>query len=186
MKTKLIFLGAILAITPLFANPDTPAPIVPAPAAPVVADPVATKAAPPSFAESRDAFLAFALDKAKTYTGKAEEVATKAVDTAIKEAGPTAIEFLRWRAWYHGLHVVLPLVGALFYFGIWGYWMRRAYKASAFDSWGIPLAMGGGTLGIFICVGVCVSIADHLYPFVQILTAPRIYIIEQVLHLWGK
>ncbi len=177
MKTIIAAALCAFAVTAFGADvpPTTPAP------API--------AAPASASPYRDAFLQFALDKAQKYSGAAEQAVSKAVDAATEEAPKLAAEFLRWRAWYHGLHMLFPMGLTLAGAGLYWWGMRKAKQGGGFDrgsEWGFPIAIFGGIGLIAILLWAIVDTNKHLYPFIQVITAPRVYMVEQVLHLAGK
>ena len=184
-----LILAALLSV-PLFAADVQPANATPA--APVAV--TVAKSNPPAWAETRDAFLSFALDKAKSYTGTAEQIATKAVDTAVAEAGPTAIEFLKWRAWMHGIKaftcILIFGIGLTLFCVQWRYWALGGYcgeqlvKGTAGNV--VATVIGGVVALISFLTFFASSPYGDLLSFVQIMVAPRIYMIEQVLHLFGK
>lgn len=154
----------------------------------------ATPAAkPPTVEATRDAFLSFVLDKAKTYTDKAEVAAGKAIDLITKESPLVVAEFLTWRAWMHGLKGLFPLVvlaGGLilmnFHWGRYefdGCYGQELIKGTQLNVAGFIVGSIGGLVSalIFMTDGI-----SHLLDLVQLFVAPRIYLVEQVLHQFGK
>ena len=177
---RLLLLAALLGVPALAAEPKVET-------APVVDD----KAA--KLADTRDAFLAFARDKAKTYTDKAEVAAGKAIDLIAKESPLAVAEFLRWRAWMHGLKGLFPLAllagGLLLMNFHWGRYEFGGYYGNQLKK-GTELNVAGFVIGAVgsLVAGISFTIAgfSHLLNLTQLLVAPRIYLIEQVLHQFGK
>lgn len=174
-----------------------PTPIAP-PVAPQAVAPAAPKDAAPAWTTTRDSFLAFALDKAKSYTGKAEEAVSKAVDVASTEAPVLFKEWITWRIWYHALHVVLPLLMIAVCMLVAYLANRKARWDYGPDNLRAVLTIVGWTLSIIFSVFWFFSALvndppntrdreqGHLYSLVQVCAAPRVYTIEQVAHLFGK
>lgn len=173
MKTikNIIFLIGLLISVPLMATQTSP-----------VDKEVTTQT---NKIDYKDAFLSFALEKAKTYSDKAEVAVGKAVDYTVKEAPEVAKEYLTWRAWYHGLHFLFPVLGSIILAIVFLLCFRKATWDNDGPSVYDILTIVTGVSNIFMFTAVCLNI-DHLYSFVQINVAPRVYMIEQVMHLFGK
>lgn len=197
-----------LASSALADSPPFPAP---APAAPVTTQPAAVPAAPavaptPTIASTtaqyEGQFLGFVLDKAKTYSGKAEDVIGKAVDAAEVEAKPLMEQYLTWCFLHNALDIGLPV---LFFlpFSIIFYRSVKRWTSIVFDPansrdndgrypW-IPTAAGplyGSIWGAIICgTGTAVSgifvlcNLDGIYQMVEIRFAPHVFLVQQVLNL---
>lgn len=151
-------------------------------------------AQPAAKIDYKDAFLAFALDKAKTYSGALETTVSKAVDTATTEAPKVAEEYVRWRIWYHALHCAVPLIlilGA----AVIVLCLRRFPFDDCFETLGGTIRSFVGVGGLLFCLFAFFSLLvddppgarsrerAHLYSLVQVVSAPRIYVIEQVIDL---
>lgn len=138
----------------------------------------------------KDAFLAFALEKAEKYSGTAEQVVSKAVDTATKEAPLLAREFIIWRAWMHAIKGVFPIVLFTVFLTLfckqWGKWQDDGYGNLKKGTTGNVIATVVGGIGSGVTGVASVICADHILSFVQVLVAPRVYMVEQVLNLFGK
>ncbi len=174
MNRLLSLLLALVMAAPLCAADTPPA----APVAPAVAK-----------TESyRDAFLSFALEKAKTYSGAVEEAVAKGVDVASKELPETLTQWLKWRAWYNGVCAFVPplfliafvllqvWVWPLFEFGYRKCLTRgnELHVATSIAAW-VGIAAG-------LCFTLIVSVSSF-FDLIQIWVAPRIYVIEQVIQL---
>jgi len=158
----------------------------------------AASAAPSSkITETRDAFLAFALEKAKTYTDKAEVAVSKAVDVVGEEAPVAMKEFLIWRAWMHGIKAISPVVvltfGLFLFFGNILKWTTTEIRPGSYHSETILvkgtekeviLTVLGGVLSLSGLVSFCVLSISNIMSFIQVIVAPRIYIIEQVMGMF--
>lgn len=139
--------------------------------------------------DTKDAFLAFVLEKAQTYTDKAETAISKAVDVVTAETPQLVREFLIWRMWMHGIKGIFPLVlGVLFFvlfykqYHNWGMDQHHAYFVKG-NELNVVFTIVGGigastSALIFACHGI-----SQLMNFVQILIAPRVYVVEQVIGL---
>jgi hypothetical protein len=133
-------------------------------------------------ASTEDAFLQFALEKAKQYTGVVEDAVSKAIDVASQEAKPMMEEYLRWKAWYHGAWACVGgviFVVPLFFFllGIWGACHRWSEDAV------IPLYLLGGIATVIGGIFGLGTMFGNLMSFIQIQVVPRIYLIEQLREL---
>ncbi len=154
--------------------------------------PVQPTTTTPKLIETRDAFLAFAFEKAKTYSEKAELAVSKAVDVVSSEAPEMLKEFLRWRACMHGLKGLAPIVLMGLSFWMYSYsWPR--FKLNIFWEKIVKGEVHNvifgwvGLVGIFAgFITMCVVGLHHFMSFVQILVAPRIYIIEQVTNMFKQ
>lgn len=123
-----------------------------------------------------DEFMRFALDKAKQYTGTAEQVVGKTVDLVQKEAPETVEQFLKWRFFQHMAYFLIPvsatiLCTAAFLFCWWA-------KIKWDDNWGIGIPIFGA-FGFFAIMFSLCEIGD-LLKAIQIYVAPRIYLIEEL------
>lgn len=150
-----------------------------------------TAAAPAAKTDYTDAFLSLALDKAKLYSGKAEDAIGKGVDIAMEEAKPTAMEFLRWRAWSHGIKALFPPVLLVLFVALqlWQ-WPRFEFGYHEDLIKGTVLNVVASIVA-WVGIGVCsimtiVVSFPNLMDFIQLWVAPRIYVIEQVIGLMKK
>lgn len=175
MNRFLSLLLALVMAAPLCAADTPPA----APVAPAVAK-----------TESyRDAFLSFALEKAKTYSGALEGAASKAIDVAKAEAPELAREWLRWKAWEHALYEVIPLMllgafVALFLYN-WSRFQMGGYRNGELVKgafYHVVLSWFGVLGSAATAIALLVNL-PHLFTLIQIWTAPRVYMIEQVIDL---
>jgi hypothetical protein len=132
-------------------------------------------------ASTKDAFLQFALEKAKQYTGVVEDAVSKAIDVASQEAKPMMEEYLRWKAWYHGI-IGIGVVGGLVVFAlVCGVSWIIVSQTNSEVMFGVGVV---STIGTFILVLLTASVgASNLMSFIQLQVAPRIYLIEQLREL---
>lgn len=136
---------------------------------------------------TKDAFISFVLDKAKVYTDKAEVAVSKAVDVVTTEAPLLVQEFLRWRLWMHGINTFLPIafliLGFHLFFKQFSKWKMDQYENRLVE--GTPANVIATVLsGILTLASLIVSIAvslDHFTRFIQVLVAPRVYLVEEVI-----
>lgn len=136
---------------------------------------------------TKDVFISFVLDKAKVYTDKAEVAVSKAVDVVTTEAPRLVQEFLRWRLWMHGISTFLPvgllILGFYLFFKHFGKWKMDAYGNHLVE--GTPANVIATVLsGVLTLASLIISIAislDHLMRFIQVLVAPRVYLVEEVI-----
>lgn len=117
-----------------------------------------------------DRFLSLVLSKAEKYSEKAEEGISKAVDVISEETPKVIEEFLVWRAWKAGIIGFGWLAIAIF--GGGGL-LFLLYKKNVWEA--APLL-------IFPTVPMVFGI-DYILEFIQIMVAPRVYIIEQAIQL---
>lgn len=149
------------------------------------AAPVSSKAL-----ETRDAFLAFAFEKAKSYTDKAEMAVSKAVDAVGEEAPAAMKEFLVWRAWMHGVKGCFPLMvlclGLFLFIKQWPLWELGGYNDDLVKgtTLNIILSIVGLISSLISTLLFLVSGAGHIMSFIQVTVAPRVYIIEQVMGMF--
>jgi hypothetical protein len=121
-------------------------------------------------ATTSEQFLSFVLQKAEKYSESVETGVSKAVDVIVEESPKVVEEFLVWRAWKAGfigfgcLGIVIFGGGGLLFF----FWRTDFWEAS-------PILI----FFIFPAVFACVYILE----FIQIMVAPRVYIIEQAIQL---
>lgn len=185
MKTLILALVGLLALS------------VPALADAAKSTPAQAQAAlnpPPALPDTtdwsaKDAFLHFVLSKAELYSGKVEDAVGKAVDVAGREAPKLVKEYLDWKLWEYGLDVAMWAVCVGL--GVWAarFCYRKMLNASgdAKEGWTIGMVASlvvtilGGLVS-FIGPEGSRGIFGDLLSFIQILVAPRIYVIEQVLH----
>lgn len=145
--------------------------------------PVASFAAEqPEKAPIMNAFEAFILEKAKQYTGKAEEAIEKAVEIAEEEAPQVVREFLIWRAWFHGTNLFFGsvfFVVFLFYFS----WSFKNIEPSRYSRWNkTETHMVISSAGLFFSsIGALTFWTTNIFPFIQVIVAPRVYILEEVM-----
>jgi hypothetical protein len=181
MKASSIILSLLFAVTPLFSQTVE---------SPPAKSPVESKVEMVK-RDYKDAFLSFALEKAEKYSGAAEIAVNKAVDAATEEAPQLAKEFIIWRAWMHGIKALFPMallaISIVLFLKQFPRW-TLGYGDSL--SAGTPLNVIGSVVGGIGClVGfaiTCLSGLGHFLNFVQILVAPRVYVVEQVMTLFGK
>lgn len=130
--------------------------------------------------------LRFILTKAKEYTGKVEDGIGKAVDVAQREIGPTVEQFLRWRLWRHGIYAFSTLFGYLLILGAYAWFWR--YSKTWHDDFDQVCGRLVGTVvaGLMISISFSTTCLPNLLSFIQILVAPRIYLIESVSQLIGR
>ncbi len=180
MISRYILLIALLGVPAFAAEPAT-APVAPTPAA----------AVPKVEINYKDAFLQFALEKAQKYSGAVEGAVSKAVDAATDEAPIVAHEYLHWKLWYHAMNAFAPMIALLACVGtfVWQ-WTKFDTNAYGHLTRGSPLNIVATILGgmgtVVFALMTCVWAIPNLMSFIQILVAPRVYVIEQVLHLVGK
>lgn len=130
---------------------------------------------------TKDQFLQFLADKAMTYTDKVEDAIGASIDFAKKEAEPTMREFLVWRAWKHGMTFGIPFTMLFVGTILFSLNFKKGIKNLNETNPNIN-GIGFILLGIISVIGLLISAAnlDHLFSFVQIQVAPRIYLIEEV------
>jgi ABC-type multidrug transport system fused ATPase/permease subunit len=127
-----------------------------------------------------DEFMRFALDKAKQYTGTAEQVVGKTVDLVQKEAPETVEQFLKWRFVRAVLGIGIPLSIFLLASITTGILFRVSK-----NTWeGGPCltniaAIVGVVITLFSLIGSLASM-DNVFEAIQIHVAPRIYLIEEL------
>ena len=117
-----------------------------------------------------DQFLSFVLSKAEKYSEKAEEGIGKAVDAIATETPKVIEEFLIWRAWKHGM-IGFGCLGLFFLIN--GVGLYLCYRN---DCWEMSMFL---TLTLFLLIPIC----EHILNFIQVIVAPRVYIIEQAINL---
>ena len=187
---SIIYALLVLALSVPSHAAETPLP--PAATTPAVTAPAAApqKSSPPSLSQTRDAFLAFALDKAKGYTDKAEIAVSKAVDVVSQEAPLAAAEFLRWRAWMHAIKGLTPLllgiIGIVVFCWQWGKWKAHGDYLTSGTMGNVVATTAGGIVSLISGVVFLAAGAGHVLSFVQISVAPRVYMIEQVMGAFGR
>lgn len=185
-KIAALFIMGVFAVVAPSTWADTPA-ASPAP-----------QAAPATVAkvDYKDAFLGFVLEKAQKYSGTVEDTIGKAVDVAKTEAPVLAHEYLVWQAWYHATYIVLPLVLFTVFFWTflkqWPKWTVKITSGGYYkdDDWSlskgsignVAATIIGGIISLISFIAFFANL-DHLLSFIQILVAPRVYILEQVIHL---
>lgn len=132
----------------------------------------------------KDAFLNFALDKAKLYSEKGEAAVEKAVDTAMKEAPILANEYLKWKFLENSIKFAIPATIGFLSLILCCFYIFRANKygweSDDFFSFNCLMVF---VFGLVILVTFLVIDFDNLYTAIQIQVAPRVYILEQVLHM---
>lgn len=148
--------------------------------------PVEVKAPVPVKVNYKDAFLKFALDKAEKYSDKAEQTVVKTVDIAMKEAPELAREFLVWRAWKNGLtfltYLIMPFILGIICFKL----VKTAQNAPSESGVEFVSVLCAAIFGIWTILMILVLLIDGLsalMDLIQILVAPRIYIIEQLTNM---
>lgn len=167
MKTRLLLLSVLLFAPFVSAAESTPE---------VVAQ--TKEVAPTKLKVATDDFLIYAMDRAKSYTGKLEDGVAMAVDTVREQSPLVVAEFLRWRAWKHGIcGFVAPAILLLWLpFIIWG-------LSTGSDHHNTVRFFLGGVAGCFYALVLLMTgplWASNIMSFIQIQVAPRIYLIEQV------
>ena len=129
-----------------------------------------------------DQFLSFVLSKAEKYSEKGEEAIGKAVDLVMEESKPLAREFIVWRAWKHGMSFVIPLSFAFIAGVSLTYCLYRS-KADGFTSdMHITFTVISGFCTFFGGLFTMMNV-NELFNFIQVIVAPRVYIIEQAINL---
>lgn len=127
----------------------------------------------------KDEALRFILSKAQKYSEKVENTASAMIDAAQKEAPETIKQFLVWRAVKHGLSFFMPffiLTSAFITFLVSA---KKANWQSNVFSMPHLVSVVSGIIMLFSTIGVAVNFTN-LLSFIQVLVAPRIYLIEQV------
>ncbi len=170
MKSIRLILVSLLFTLPAIAAESTPAQTTPVPKV-----------------DYKDAFLSFALDKAKTYSGALENAVAKAVDTAVVETPILVKEYISWKLWKSGISAIfsLAIVLASIFYGVPKFY-RMAKDSGNYMS---GQEVGGvfGTVGsVGLAIGFSIAFCINALTFVQILVAPRVYLIEQVMAMAGK
>lgn len=99
----------------------------------------------------------------------------------VAEQAPLVMqELLTWKAWQHGLTVILLIIGAVAMF--WGgkLLLNASFKTTEPEpgALGVCSLVGGAT-----CCGFCVW---QVFCLVQVLVAPRVYLIEWAMLHMGK
>ncbi len=174
MKRHLLSILILAFCLPLFAAEPEKAATPP---------PVAPPAAKASYS---DAFLGFALEKAKLYSGTIEETIGKGVDLAAKELPETMRQFLVWRAWSHGIKAFVPPIFLALFIALqlwqWPrfefYYRERLVKGTELNVIASIVAWVGIVASGITSITVS---APNLMALVQLWVAPRIYVIEQVI-----
>ncbi len=156
------------------------------------AQPVAVPAAPVKHDYGNE-FLGFALEKAKLYSDKGEAAISKGVDLAIAESPGVFKEWITWRIWYHALHVAIPLL--MITIGVFAFWrFARKHESTRAEHWFGGMIVSGFYIAGSTIFAFCSILVDdppgtyprekgHFYSLVQVVTAPRVYVIEQVVDL---
>lgn len=157
-----------------------------APSAPVAAP---AEAAPEGVLSSKDALLHFILTKADKYSGKIEDGIGKAVDEIERETPGLVKEWLRWRFIENAFYFIEPILVAII-LGLVALFCLSRWKAALKartdpDGWIMGTILPAIFSVIMVAGGVCINM-DNLLACVQIVIAPRIYVIEHVLKLMGK
>ncbi len=115
------------------------------------------------------------LEKAQKYSGKTEDVLGKAIDSAAKEAPEVVHEYLIWNFIQDGLYFVIPfLVGSLL-FGISFFLYKKKIGEELYSFF----VVFGGASFFASLIAFCFNIGE----MVQIVVAPRIYILTQILNI---
>jgi hypothetical protein len=128
---------------------------------------------------TKDEFLRFALEKARQYTGAAENAVSSAVDMAQREAPELAKEWIRWRTWYHALCFAPGLLGL----GVSLWFVRLFFKKGGFEDFdSFPIGMTALILSM-LSLMTMVAWGPHILKFVLVTVAPRIYIAEQLIEI---
>lgn len=131
----------------------------------------------------KDAFLSLALQKAKLYSGKAEDALASGIDLATKTAPELAREFCAWRAWKHGLSALPGVLMSLFAIIA----IPLGFRAGKRNEWeDFPALLAVGGLSGIMALCAMPAWGAHILDFVQVLTAPRIYMLEQLAHAFGR
>lgn len=156
------------------------------PSAPVA---VPAEVAPEGVLSSKDALLHFILTKADKYSGKIEDGIGKAVDEIERETPGLVKEWLRWRFIENAFYFIEPILVAII-LGLVALFCLSRWKAALKartdpDGWIMGTILPAIFSVIMVAGGVCINM-DNLLACVQIVIAPRIYVIEHVLKLMGK
>jgi hypothetical protein len=125
--------------------------------------------------DTKDALMSFVLEKANTYSDKTEVAIGKAFDFAVAEIPLVMKEFLMWRTVQHCFtFFIFSVVSTLIYF----YFIRKCFGEQWRDDSDEVSMVGGvvGTIAIFFMIGAAIC---EFLNMMQILIAPRIYLIEQ-------
>ena len=125
-----------------------------------------------------DQVMGFILKKAEQYSDKAEEALAKGVDFAMKEIPLVVEEFLKWRAWEHGIRFAiatcfwLPLL-ILAASLAWHSFFRSKDENAIVGCLMAALACGVIGSAVFFA-----NVSDA-FNLVKIKVAPRVYLIEE-------
>lgn len=142
----------------------------------------------PAKTDYKDAFLKLALEKSKLYSGKVEDAIGQGVEMAKKEVPELAKEWITWRFYYHLWFVIMPIIVILVSVLVFGFCFYKSGKEGYGESgWGVLTIVTGfcGAIAIIMaCAHLCCE--DHVIKLIQINTAPRIYMIEEVAKLIRK
>lgn len=131
----------------------------------------------------QDALLTFVLDKAKSYSGTIESAISKAVDVAKEEAPALVKEYLTWKAWEAGIYGFAPIPFLIFFVLIAGYGWNHVNDGES--AW-IFVSTLFGSIGVVVSFAITAVNVHYIMDFIQIQVAPRIYIVEQAIHLIKK
>lgn len=137
--------------------------------------------------DPKDAFLSLLLEKTQKYAAAGERAVEKAVDAVATEAPLALAEFLRWRAWMHGIKGTLPLVflavGLVLFVWQWGKWStyRNSECLEKGTTGNVVATIAGAATSLISLIAFLAAGLPDLLSCVQILVAPRIYVIEQAL-----
>lgn len=123
-------------------------------------------------------FLGWLFGKTKEYTGKVEEAIPAVVDATMKESKEVVKGFLLWRAFKHGMNAfgLFVIIGVIVY-GIYRLG-KTIIKEDSGENFGVLLACF--ITGLFIIVPTGLRFIENFYNFIQVLLAPRVYLIEQL------
>lgn len=128
------------------------------------------------------------LEKAQKYTGKVEDALGVALDKVQEEAPATVSQYLWWHACYNAF-VVLSLSAATVY-GVRtvGPAVAAADKADDDGDLGpfvssLTKAVLSGLIGVIGIAGMFISGIGALLNVIQIIVAPRIFLLERISEL---
>jgi hypothetical protein len=122
---------------------------------------------------TKDAFMSLVLEKAKSYSDKAESAISKGVDVVLEQAPIIVKEYLEWNFFKAAVNAVLfcllILIGLIFFF--------------LFISGKIVIdGFGEYVIGFFCFVVAVILIAlplrESVMEMIKIKVAPRVYLIE--------
>ena len=100
-------------------------------------------------------------------------------DVAARELPLLVQEYLTWGLWQHGMTAVGLFV--LFCAAVWiARWGVLAMRKNNWDA-GFPMLM----LGVVVGIAANVAAFDEVSKVIQVIVAPRVYLLEQLANLVG-